>query len=128
MILSSIQKLMYRQNQKDDEIKEMIYNLTYIWKYQSTDCKLYRKIVQALIDMLCVQGSAVYNKQTVRTSTLFEYLNDCLEQDTFGLSLRDLILGVYEHYCLLRDKFTIKKPYEYIKSLLFDHIKNFELV
>ncbi len=112
-------------------IRDMIYNLTryedYLEMESDSFTKLYKKAVQALIEMLCVEDHHIYAKQCVKTKDLFAYLNDCIEKEIDGCSLRDLIMEVVYHYQLVRNKYNISKPYEYLKALIWHHIKNFNL-
>ncbi|MCH5301111.1 MAG: helix-turn-helix domain-containing protein [Ruminococcus sp.] len=112
-------------------IRDMIYNLTRYEDYleEEPNCfnRLYKKTVQALIEMLCVEDHHIYAKQRVKTKDLFSALNDCIEKDFDGCSLRDLIGHIVWNYDRVRYMYKISKPYEYLKSIIWDHIKNYNL-
>lgn len=118
----------YTQN--EDEIRQMIYRLTRIEEYSV--CKdefsnKYCRTVKALVEVLCISEHCLYGKQLVKTKDLFDYLNDCITDDTDGLSLRDLICQTVWHYDLCCEKYNIRRPMEYLKALLWDEIYNFNL-
>ena len=118
----------YTQN--SDEIKNTIYNLTRFNEYSNKRdefSRKYCKATKALIEMLCVKEKTLYNKQLVSTDKLFDYLNDCITEDIDGLSLRDVIIQTVWHYDLCVEKYNLKKPTQYLKSLLWDEIYNFGL-
>lgn len=130
-ISSSNLKVCYiHYTQNKEEIRQMIYQMT---RYDDYSCntddfsKKYCKTVKMLIEMLCITDHALYGKQSVKTSTLFEYLKDCVLDDVDGLSLRNLICETVWLYDLCCDRYNIKRPAEYLKSLLWDNIKNFNL-
>lgn len=118
-----------------ERIKDMIYELTryedYLYDYndQADICftSLYKKSVQALIEMLCVEDHHIYSKQCVKTKDLFASLNGCITKDIDGYSLRDLIMETVHHYQHADSIYNIKRPFEYLKSLLWHNIKNFDL-
>ena len=87
----------------------------------------YCRTVKILIEMLCAEDHGIYGKQLVKTTDLFDYLNCCITEDTDGLSLRDLILQTVWHYDLCCEKYNIRRPSQYLKSLLWDEIYNFDL-
>lgn len=116
--------------QDEDEIRQMIYRLARFEDYSACIddfSKKYCRTVKALLEMLCVKEHTLYGKQLVRTKDLFDYLNDCITDDTDGLSLRDLICQTVWHYDLCSEKYNIRRPTEYLKSLLWDEIYNFNL-
>ncbi len=95
--------------------------------YKDEFSKKYCKTVKALVEMLCISEHCLYGKQLVKTTKLFDYLNDCIMDDTDGLSLRDLIFQTVWHYDLCCEKYNIRRPSEYLKALLWDEIYNFNL-
>ena len=124
-------------NSKSSLIKS-VNDLTRIDEFSDNSdfSKMYRKVVKLLIEMLLVKDYAFYNKQAVKTQTLFEYLNDCITEDEYYVnddgsiikySLKDLILTVVWHYDICRTKYKIYNPAKYIKSLIYYNIINFEL-
>ena len=116
--------------QDEDEIRQMIYRLARFEDYSACKddfAKKYCRTVKALLEMLCVKEHTLYGRQLVRTKDLFDYLNDCITDDTDGLSLRDLICQTVWHYDLCCEKYDIRRPTEYLKSLLWDEIYNFNL-
>lgn len=116
--------------QDEDEIRQMIYRLARFVDYSACKddfARKYCRTVKALVEMLCVKEHTLYGKQLVRTKDLFDYLNDCITDDTDGLSLRDLICQTVWHYDLCSEKYNIRRPTEYLKSLLWDEIYNFNL-
>lgn len=118
----------YTQN--EDEIRQMIYRLTRIEDYlvcKDEFAKKYCRTVKALVEMLCIREHCLYGKQLVKTTKLFDYLNDCIMDDTDGLSLRDLICQTVWHYDLCCEKYNIRRHSEYLKALLWDEIYNFNL-
>ncbi len=118
----------YTQN--EDEITEMIYMLTDFEDYSDkTDSfsRKYCKTVKALIEMLSVKEHSLYSKQIVKTTSLFNALNDCITEDNYGLSLRDLICEAVWHYDLCSQRYSIRRPTQYLKALLWDEIKNYNL-
>ncbi len=118
----------YTQN--ENEIRQMIYSLTRFDEYSNKNDKFsrqYCKTVNLLVEMLCVKEHGLYNKQLVKTSRLFDYLNDCILEDIDGLSLRDLILETVNCYDFCFSRYVIKQPAAYLKALLWDHIHNFDL-
>lgn len=124
----NVSSITYTQN--ESEIRKKIYCLTRYDDYSICDdefAKKYCRTVRLLIEMLCITDHTLYGKQLVKTSTLFDYLNDCITQDTDGLSLRDLICETVWHYDLCCEKYNIRRPAEYLKALLWDEIKNFNL-
>ncbi len=125
---SNVSHITYSQN--ETEIRKVIYELTWFDKYASNSsdfARRYCKTVKALIEMLCIENHAMYRKQIVKTSLLFDYLNDCIIEDIDGPSLRDLICQTVWHYDLCCDRYNIGRPSEYLKALLWDEINNFEL-
>lgn len=123
-----VSSIPYTQNEK--EIRQMIYNLT---RYDEYSCKnndfakKYCRTVKLLIEMLCVKEHSMYGNQVIKTTVLFEYLNDCICEDIDGSSLRDLIYQTVWHYDLCGEKYNIRRPVEYLKALLWDEIHNFSL-
>lgn len=116
--------------QDEEKIRQMIYQLTRFEDYsvcKDDFAKKYCRTVKALVEMLCVKEHSLYGKRFVRTTDLFDYLNDCITDDTDGLSLRDLICQTIWHYDLCCEKYDIRRPTEYLKSLLWDEIYNFNL-
>lgn len=108
----------------------MIYRLTRFYEYLNKIdefSRKYRKTVNALIEMLCKDEHALYCKELVKTTELFYYLNECIIEDTDGISLRDLICQTVWHYDICSGRYNIKRPTEYLKSLLWDEIRNFNL-
>lgn len=136
-ISSSNLNLPYISYSNDEQmIKDMIYDLTRYTEYSEfgakTDedilfCKQYQKTVNALIEMLCVPDMHRYSKDCVKTQNLFIALNDCVNKDVDGYSLRDLIMETIFHYQYANSLYNIAKPFEYLKSLLWHNIKNFDL-
>lgn len=124
----TLSSIVYTQN--ESEIRQMIYTLTRYVDYSSCDdefAKKYCKAVRLLIEMLCVSEHAMYGNQIIKTSALFEYLEECICEDVDGLSLRDLICQTIWHYDLCCEKYNIRQPVQYLKALLWDEIKNFDL-
>lgn len=118
----------YTQN--INEIRQMIYSLTRFNEYSNMKgdfARQYCKTVNLLIEMLCVNEHMIYGKHLVKTSSLFDYLNECIIDDIDGLSLRDLICQTIWHYDLCLEKYNIRRPAEYLKALLWDEIYNFNL-
>lgn len=116
--------------QEENEIRHMIYRLARLDDYSACKddfARKYCRTVKALVEMLCVKEHTLYGRQLVRTKNLFDYLNDCITDDTDGLSLRDLICQTVWHYDLCCEKYDIRRPTEYLKSLLWDEIYNFNL-
>lgn len=114
-----------------DLIRTRIYELTDFENYKAKKdefSKKYIKAVKALIEMLQEPKHCHYSNQFVKTETLMEYLNDCVTEDIWGEdSLRDLIMQVVWHYDICNEKFKIKRPFEYLKSIIWDNIRNFDL-
>ncbi len=113
-----------------DVIKNSIHHLTRFSEYSDstdTESRKYCKTVKSLIEMLSVKSHARYSKQFVKTVTLFEELNDCIMDDIDGPSLRDLIMQTIWDYDIAAQIYSIKHPTEYLKALLWDEIKNFNL-
>ena len=112
-------------------IRTKIYELTDFENYKAKKdefSKKYIKAVKALIEMLQEPKHCHYSNQFVKTETLMEYLNDCVTEDIGGEdSLRDLIMQVVWHYDICNEKFKIKRPFEYLKSIIWDNIRNFDL-
>lgn len=136
-ILSNLSISCINTDSKSSLIKS-VNDLTRIDEFSDNSdfSKMYRKVVKLLIEMLLVKDYAFYNKQAVKTQTLFEYLNDCITEDEclvnddgciIKYSLKDLILTVVWHYDICRTKYKIYNPAKYIKSLIYYNIINFEL-
>ena len=118
----------YTQNKK--YLKDLIYSLTRFNEYSETKTDFgnqYCKTVNLLIEMLSVSDHALYSKRLVKTTELFNCLNDCILDDLDGFSLRDLIMQTVWHYDFATGKYNIKRRSEYLKSLLWDNIYNFAL-
>ncbi|MCH5297274.1 MAG: hypothetical protein J1E85_06350 [Ruminococcus sp.] len=130
-ITPSIQEVSYiPYTQSYDEIRNTIYNLTRFSEYSNKNdefSRKYCKTIKVLIEMLCEKEKSLYNKQLVSTDKLFDYLNDCITEDIDGLSLRDVIMQTVWHYDLCAEKYNIKQPTQYLKSLLWDEVYNFGL-
>lgn len=115
------------------KIQDMIYDLTRYEDYSClngteeniTFCRRYKKTVNALIEMLCVEDHYIYAMQCVKTKDLFEALNCCITKDFDGYSLRDLIFEIVCHYDYASSTYQITKPFEYLKSLIWHNIKNY---
>ncbi|MGN1139329.1 MAG: helix-turn-helix domain-containing protein [Ruminococcus sp.] len=98
--------------------------------------KTYLTAVNSLIDMLC-QDNGRYGKEYVNRDRLFRLLNDCVEEDdsifynsvdytpAYNYSLRDLIFFVVDSFTFANKKYVIKKPKQYLKTLIWDCIKNY---
>lgn len=124
----NVSYIVYTQN--PEEIRQEIFALTRYDEYSSntdTVSRQYCKIVKALVEMLCVKNFAVYSNRPIKTIDLFDYLNDCIDDDIDGLSLRDLILQTLWHYDLAESKYNIRNKTAYLKTLLWDEIYNFNL-
>lgn len=106
-----------------DKIRNDIYTLSC---YDDISDRAYRQSVDTLVEMLSVPYSAIYHKQTVRTVDLFRYVNNCIEDDIGGKSLRDLFFQVTYNFELLQTKINIRKPRQYLKAFLFDEIYNYQ--
>lgn len=106
-----------------DKIRNDIYTLSC---YDDISDRAYRQAVDTLVEMLSVPYSAIYHKQTVRTVDLFRYVNNCIEDDIGGKSLRDLFFQVTYNFELLQTKINIRKPRQYLKAFLFDEIYNYQ--
>lgn len=128
-----VNRITYSNDRK--KIQDMIYDLTRYDDYSELNgtsedisfCRRYKKIVNALIEMLCVEDHHIYAKQCVKTKDLFEALSCCITKDIDGPSLRDLIFEIVYHYDLASSTYKIAKPFEYLKSLIWHNIKNFDL-
>ena len=119
-ILSNLSISCINTDSKSSLIKS-VNDLTRIDEFSDNSdfSKMYRKVVKLLIEMLLVKDYAFYNKQAVKTQTLFEYLNDCITEDEcfvnddgciIKYSLKDLILSVVWHYDICRTKYKIYNP------------------
>ena len=99
--------------------------------------KTYLTVVNTLIDMLC-QDNGKYGKEYVNRDRLFRLLNECVEKDdsivydnsvdftpAYNYSLRDLIYSVVDSFVFANKKYVIKKPKQYMRTLIWDCIKNY---
>lgn len=123
-ITPSNQEVSYIEYTNDgDKIRNDILTLSC---YDDITDKTYRQAVDTLIEMLSVSNTAVYRKQSVKTVDLFRYVNNCIEDDIGGKSLRDLFYQVTHNFELLQNKINIRKPRQYLKTFLFEEIYNYQ--
>lgn len=123
-ISPSNQEVSYIEYTNDtDKIRSEINALSC---YDDISDKAYRQAVDTLVEMLSTPNFAIYRKQTVRTVDLFRYVNNCIEDDLDGKSLRDLFYQVSYNFELLQTKINIRKPRQYLKAFLFDEIYNYQ--
>lgn len=123
-ITPSNQEVSYIEYTNDvDKIRNDILTLSC---YDDIPDKAYRQAVDTLIEMLSIPNTAIYHKQTVRTVDLFRYVNNCIEDDIDGKSLRDLFYQVTHNFELLQSKINIRKPRQYLKTFLFEEIYNYQ--
>lgn len=123
-ITPSNQEVSYIEYTNDeDKIRNDILTLSC---YDDIPDKAYRQAVDTLIEMLSVPNTAIYRKQSVKTVDLFRYVNNCIEDDIDGKSLRDLFYQVTHNFELLQSKINIRKPRQYLKTFLFEEIYNYQ--
>ena len=124
----------------NDEIRKMIRQMAEYKKYEKliSECeqnenphirniagfaKVYLKVVGIVCDMATSKHSLMYNGESIEKQRFVDELFGCR---TDG-KLSPLIEEIVYHFEMLRDKYIIKSPKQYLKPVIWQHIENFNL-
>lgn len=123
----------------NDVIRKMIYKMTEYYEYErkipeleksdnrhirllSPSCKLYLKVVKVISDMATSAQALSYNGQIIHKQEFIDRLIKCAVHG----ELTELVSEIVSHYEILRDKYNIKSPRQYLKPVIWQHIENFD--
>ena len=124
----------------NDEIRKTIRLLAEYSKYEKlkSECeqsdnshirnlavfaKTYLKVVGIICEMVTSKQPLTYNNEQIEQQ---RFANELLSCKVDG-KLSNLIEEIVYHFEILRNRYVIKSPKQYLKPVIWQHIENFEL-
>ncbi|MEF2918967.1 MAG: helix-turn-helix domain-containing protein, partial [Acutalibacteraceae bacterium] len=120
-ISSSYSKVSIRKKSKTDKLVERIKELSYYDDIMSSPHKSFNALYHTAVTALISLATKPFTHRTEKISEndIHNLIKLSTRNDTYGLSLRDLLYTVIDKFMDIKDEYTIHNITGYLKSMLY---------